>query len=61
MTQTELSERASVRAATISRLEHGGEANLSTVRKLARALRVSPHALTETDPKRPPAPDDRSE
>ena len=37
------------RAATVSRLEHGGEANISTVRKLARALRVSPHELTETD------------
>jgi transcriptional regulator with XRE-family HTH domain len=57
LTQTELSERAGVRAATVSRLEHGGEANISTVRKLARALRVSPHELTETDPNRPPSRD----
>jgi transcriptional regulator with XRE-family HTH domain len=61
MTQAELSERAGVRAATISRLEHGGEGNISTVRKLARALDVSPYDLTEMDPNRPPAADDRAE
>ena len=57
MTQAELSDRAGVRAATISRLEHGGEATSRTVRRLARALDVSPYDLTEMDPERPPAPD----
>jgi transcriptional regulator with XRE-family HTH domain len=57
LTQAELSEKARVRAATISRLEHGGEANAATVRKLARALDVSVYDLTDLDPNRPPKPE----
>jgi hypothetical protein len=39
---------------TLSRLENGGEANARTIRRLARALQVSPYELTEMDPNRPP-------
>jgi transcriptional regulator with XRE-family HTH domain len=56
LTQAELAERAGVSVTTLSRLEHGAEANARTVRKLARALDVSPYELTEMDPERPPAP-----
>jgi hypothetical protein len=45
---------------TLSRLENGGDANARTVRRLARALDVSPYDLTEMDPSRPP-PANRSE
>ncbi len=48
MTQIDLAERSGVARTTIIRLE-GGEPNPlpSTVRKLARALKVKPHALLE--------------
>ena len=60
MTQTELHEASGVGMNTLSRLENGGEATARTVRRLARALNVSPYDLTEMDPNRPPAAD-RSE
>jgi DNA-binding Xre family transcriptional regulator len=40
---------------TLSRLENGGDATARTVRRLARALDVSPYDLIEMDPNRPPA------
>jgi transcriptional regulator with XRE-family HTH domain len=55
MTQAELHEASGVGMNTLSRLENGGEATARTVRRLARALGVSPHDLTEMDPNRPPA------
>ena len=55
MTQAELHEASGVGMNTLSRLENGHEANARTVRRLARALDVSPYELTEMDPKRPPA------
>jgi transcriptional regulator with XRE-family HTH domain len=54
LTQQELAEAAGVHFTTVWRLEHGHEASARTVRKLARALKVSPYDLTETDPARPP-------
>jgi transcriptional regulator with XRE-family HTH domain len=59
LTQAELHEASGVGMNTLSRLENGGEANVRTVRRLARALNVSPYELTETDPNRPPAADRR--
>jgi transcriptional regulator with XRE-family HTH domain len=55
LTQAELSEASGVGTNTLSRLENGGEATARTVRRLARALQVSPYDLTEMDPARPPA------
>ena len=60
MTQAELHEASGVGMNTLSRLENGGEANTRTVRRLARALDVSPYELTEMSAERPPAPN-RSE
>ena len=60
MTQDELHAASGVGMNTLSRLENGHEANARTVRRLARALDVSPYVLTEMDPDRPPAAD-RSE
>lgn len=57
MTQAELSEASGVGTNTLSRLENGYEGTARTVKRLARALRVSPHELTETDPDRPPRPE----
>ncbi len=54
MTQAELHEASGVGMNTLSRLENGGEATARTVRRLARALGVSPYDLTEMDPNRPP-------
>jgi transcriptional regulator with XRE-family HTH domain len=56
LTQSELAERAGIAVVTLSRLENGGEGTVRTVRRLARALEVSPYDLTETDPARPPGP-----
>jgi len=56
MTQAELSEKSGVGTNTLSRLENGAEATARTVRRLARALDVSPYDLTEMDPDRPPMP-----
>jgi len=55
MTQAELSEKSGVGTNTLSRLENGSEATVRTVRRLARALQVSPYELTGMDPDRPPA------
>ena len=57
MTQAELHEASGVGMNTLSRLENGGEATARTVRRLARALGVSPYDLTEMDPSRPPERD----
>jgi transcriptional regulator with XRE-family HTH domain len=48
LTQAELADAAGVDQATVSRLEIGRVSNPSfdTVKKLARALRVAPEALT---------------
>jgi transcriptional regulator with XRE-family HTH domain len=54
MTQAELHAASGVGMNTLSRLENGGEATARTVRRLARALAVSPYELTELDPDRPP-------
>jgi transcriptional regulator with XRE-family HTH domain len=56
LTQVELSEASGVGTNTLSRLENGAEATARTVRRLARALQVSPYELTEMSPDRPPAP-----
>ena len=53
LTQAELAEKSGVAAVTLSRLENGSEANARTVRKLARALEVSPYDLMGLDPKQP--------
>jgi transcriptional regulator with XRE-family HTH domain len=45
LTQRDLAGRAQVDLSTIVRLEQGGTAQARTVRKLARALRVSTEAL----------------
>ena len=57
LTQAELAEKSGVAAVTLSRLENGSEANARTVRKLARALEVSPYDLMGLDPNRPPDTD----
>ena len=59
MTQAELHAASGVGMNTLSRLENGAEANVRTVRRLARALQVSPYELTEMSPESPPAPDRR--
>jgi len=48
LTQQELAEDAGVRRATISRLENGGSARPTTIRRLANALRCTPAALTNS-------------
>lgn len=56
LTQRELGARAGLRQATVWQLEAGGEARPTTVRKLARALRVPIADLLSTDaPATPPA------
>ena len=45
LTQVELARRAGVTAVTIVRLEAGHPARMSTIRKLARALKVKPAEL----------------
>lgn len=49
LTQQQLAERAGVLRATIARLEHGGDTRLTTVRKLADALKCEPHELLGDD------------
>lgn len=49
MTQVDLAVRAGLTRTTISRLEMGDpNAYPSTIKKLARALKVKPHELWET-------------
>ena len=47
LTQEQLAERAGVTSATISRLEQGQSARLTTLVKLAKALEIEPGALVE--------------
>jgi transcriptional regulator with XRE-family HTH domain len=47
LTQEQLAGRAGVTNATISRLEQGQDARLSTLVKLAKALDIEPSALVE--------------
>ena len=47
LTQEELGRLAGVQRFTITRLENGGEARPSTVRKLADALNCTPRELME--------------
>lgn len=42
MTQVELAESSGLTEASIVRLEHGQPARMSTIRKLAKALKVKP-------------------
>jgi predicted transcriptional regulator len=51
--QAELAVLAKVSAATVYRLETGGLARLSTVRRLADALEVTPAQLMAQPPKTP--------
>jgi predicted transcriptional regulator len=48
--QRELAELASVSINTVQRLEAGGEARLSTVRRLATALEIEPSVLMHEPP-----------
>ena len=52
LTMEELARRAGVGRATIYRIEHGADAQLSTVRKLATALDVDPVELLGDEPER---------
>ena len=45
LTQEELAQRSGVGVATIARIEAGQGARLSTLRKLAEALQVTPEEL----------------
>ena len=45
LTQAELAERAGLSRVSVQKLERGGNARVSTARKLARALRVKPVEL----------------
>jgi transcriptional regulator with XRE-family HTH domain len=45
LTQRELAERAGVGSATIARIELGGAAYPTTIRRLARGLKVKPEDL----------------
>jgi transcriptional regulator with XRE-family HTH domain len=45
MEQAELAEKAGLARYTIIRLENGERASVRTIRRLARALRVSPETL----------------
>jgi transcriptional regulator with XRE-family HTH domain len=45
VTQTELAERAGISRAALSCIEQGGDARISTVRRLAEALNVDPSEL----------------
>lgn len=49
LTQEQLADRAGVERLTVSRLERGKRASMTTVRKLADALGVLPVQLMETD------------
>ena len=47
LTQQQLGTQAGVRRATISVLENGGQCRITTVRKLADALRCEPSELLD--------------
>jgi transcriptional regulator with XRE-family HTH domain len=50
MTQNELAERSGVSLSTIVRVEHGQAAIVSTVRRLADALKLTRDQLVSEDP-----------
>lgn len=50
LTQEELSELAGLNRVTVGRLETGTPARLTTVRRLAAALKVKPSDLTSAPP-----------
>ena len=45
VSQAELAKQAGLTIATVSRIEHGQPARLSTIRRLAAALQVEPDDL----------------
>jgi transcriptional regulator with XRE-family HTH domain len=47
LTQEALADRAGLTRTTITRLERGGSAHLSTIYRLAKALRVRPDRLMD--------------
>lgn len=47
LTQGELAERVGMSRAAINRIEQGGEARMSTARKLAEVLEVDPEELID--------------
>jgi transcriptional regulator with XRE-family HTH domain len=51
ITQAQLAEKAGVTEATVVAAEKGRKVRISTVRKLAQALGVTPQELVNTDPK----------
>lgn len=52
LTQEELEQQSGVKVATIRRVEHGENASLRTVRKLAGALGIAPEQLRDEAPER---------
>lgn len=48
LSQAELAEKAGVSEPSITRLEGGGDARPSTIRKIAKALNVEPQELTKS-------------
>ena len=50
LSQADLAERAHVTEATLSRIENGLPARLSTIRKLSEALGVEPTELLAGEP-----------
>jgi transcriptional regulator with XRE-family HTH domain len=50
LTQEQLAAQAGVASATISRIEQGHDARITTLVRLARALGVEPRALVEEVP-----------
>ena len=48
LTQEELAVRSKITRAAISRIENGGDARISTLRKLAAALEVEPEELIDS-------------
>lgn len=49
LTQAELARRANVAEGTVIAAEHGKKVRISTVRKLAEALGVSPQTLVQAN------------
>jgi transcriptional regulator with XRE-family HTH domain len=55
MSQKDLAEAIGVALSTVARLEAGGDARLTTVRRLAEALNVDPRELMAASPEEPDA------
>lgn len=49
LSQGELAQKAGIQRGTVNRLENGGEAAMTTVRKLASALACEPRDLIEPE------------